>query len=124
VPLDELGPPISDEALVRLDLPEVVYGDGELGATVLYIDRYGNTALNLTRDDLERANVQPGTRIELDVGGERYFAVAARTFADARAGDIVLFEDSYRNVAVAINQGSAAQMLGLTANQELVLRVP
>jgi S-adenosylmethionine hydrolase len=124
VPLDELGPPISDEALVRLDLPEVVYGDGELGATVLYVDRYGNTALNLTRDDLERANVQPGTRIELDVGGERYFAVAARTFADARAGDIVLFEDSYRNVAVAINQGSAAQMLGLTANQELVLRIP
>ena len=41
----------------------------------------------------------------------RYYAVAARTFADARAGDIILFEDSYRNMSVAISNGNAAAML-------------
>ena len=53
-------------------------------ATTLYVDSFGNIALNLTRDDLERVGVVPGTRVELELSGERYYAVAARTFADAR----------------------------------------
>jgi len=123
VPLAELGPPLAPDALVRLDLPTPSVGDGAISSTVLYVDRYGNTALNLTRDHLDQADVQPGKRVELEVGGERYYAVAARTFADARIGDIVLYEDSYRNVAVAINNGSAADMLGMRAGHEVVLRV-
>ena len=123
VPLAELGPPLAPDALVRLDLPTPSVGDGAISSTVLYVDRYGNTALNLTRDHLDEADVQPGKRVELEVGGERYYAVAARTFADARIGDIVLYEDSYRNVAVAINNGSAAEMLGMRAGHEVVLRV-
>ena len=43
------------EALVRLDLPEPVSQDGVLLATLLYIDSFGNIALNLTRDDVERS---------------------------------------------------------------------
>ncbi len=124
VPLGELGPPLAPDAVVRLDLPQPHFGDGEIRATVLYVDRYGNTALNLTRDHLEQAGVQPGTRVELGVGGERYFAVAARAFADARHGDIVVYEDSYRNVAIAINKGSAAAMLGMAPSQDVVLRIP
>jgi hypothetical protein len=124
VPLAELGPPLALETLVRIDLPAPAFVDGELHATVLYVDRYGNTQLNLTRRHLEQAGVQPGSRVELEVDGERYFAVVARTFADARSGDIVLYEDSYRNVAIAINKGDAAAMLGLTAEQPVILRIP
>ena len=64
--------------------------------------------LNLDRGDLERADVVPGTRLELELGGERYYATAARTFGDARPGEIVLFEDAYKNVAVAIAELAAA----------------
>jgi S-adenosylmethionine hydrolase len=45
----------------------------------------------------------------------------ARTFADARAGDVILYEDSYRNVSVAISRGSAARMLHASPGQ--VIRV-
>ena len=68
---------------------------------MLYVDSFGNIALNLTRDDIERIGVVPGTRVELDVFGQRYYAVAARTFADAGPGDVILYEDSYRNMSVA-----------------------
>ena len=37
--------------------------------------------------------------------------MAARTFADARAGDVILYEDSYRNMSVAITGGNAAALL-------------
>src|SRR5215218_9093472 len=119
----ELGPPLARDALVRLDLPEPTIDGGRADATVLYVDRFGNMQLNLTRQHLERVGVVPGTRLEIAVGGERYFATAARTFGDARPGEIVLYEDSYRNVAVAINRGSAAQMFAADAGQPVELRV-
>ncbi len=119
----ELGPPLSLDALVRLDLPEPEFDDGVVRATVLYVDRFGNMQLNLDRGDLERADVVPGTRLELELGGERYYATAARTFGDARPGEIVLFEDAYKNVAVAINRGSAAEMFSARAGQPLVLHL-
>ena len=50
----------------------------------------------------------PGVTVELELALDRYYATAARTFADARAGDIILYEDSYGNIAIAISGGSAA----------------
>jgi S-adenosylmethionine hydrolase len=122
VPLAELGPPIDPEALVPLDLPEPRFGEGVVEATALYVDSFGNIALNVTRDDVERIGIVPGTRVELDLADDRYFAVAARTFADARAGDVILYEDSYRNMSVAISNGNAAALLRTKAGDVLRIR--
>jgi S-adenosyl-L-methionine hydrolase (adenosine-forming) len=123
VPLAELGPPIDPDALVRLEIPEPEIGQARMRATVLAVDRFGNAALNLTREHLDRAAVVPGMRVELTARGERYFAVAARTFGDTRAGDLILYEDSYRNVAVAVARGSAAELLRIDEGSELVISV-
>ena len=113
VGIEQLGPPVDPEALVRLAVPEPQLVDARIEAIVLDVDRFGNVALNLTRDHLEQAGVRPGTRVELEHDGERFYAVTARTFGDAGRGDIVLYEDSYRNIAVAINRGNAAETLGV-----------
>jgi S-adenosylmethionine hydrolase len=123
VAIDELGPPIDLEELVRLDLPEPEIGQSRIRATVLAVDRFGNIALNLLREHLERADVVPGTRVELTSRGSRYFAVAARTFGDALPGELILYEDSYRNVAVAVSRGSAASVLGVDEGSELLIQV-
>jgi S-adenosylmethionine hydrolase len=119
IPLEELGPPIDPDALIGLDLPEPVLSDGAAVATLLYVDSFGNIALNLTRDDVERIGIVSGTRVELELAGERYYAVMARTFADARPGDVILYEDSYRNMSVAISRGSAARMLHASPGQTI-----
>ena len=117
VALAELGPAVDPEALVRLDLPVAELGHGRIAATVLYVDSFGNVALNLTREQIQEVGIVPGTQVELDLGGDRYYAVAARTFADARAGDLILYEDSYGNVAIAVSGGNAAEMLHAAAGQ-------
>jgi S-adenosyl-L-methionine hydrolase (adenosine-forming) len=123
VELGELGPPIDPEELVRLDVPAPEVGQARIRATALAVDRFGNVALNLTRDHLERADVVPGTRVELTCRGVRFFAVAARTFGDATAGELILYEDSYRNIAVAVSRGSAADVLGVEEGSELLIQV-
>ena len=119
VPLSELGPPIDPDALARLDIPQPDVGSTRVHSTVISIDRFGNIGLNLDRSHLDEAGVVPGTRVELQAGSERYYAVAARTFADARPGDIILYEDAYRNVAIAISGGNAAEMFGAREGQDI-----
>jgi hypothetical protein len=119
VAVEELGPPVDPEGLVRLDVPELVIGDGSIVATLLYVDSFGNIALNLTRDDVEGLGIVSGTRVELELAGERYYALMARTFADARPGDVILYEDSYKNMSLAISRGNASRMLHASPGQEI-----
>jgi S-adenosyl-L-methionine hydrolase (adenosine-forming) len=121
VELRELGPVLDPATLARLELPVAQIGTARIRASALYIDRFGNIQLNLTSKDLEKVGILPGTKVEVEVRFERYFAVAARTFAEVRTGDIVLYEDSYRNIALAINQGNAARMFSLRVGQEVRL---
>lgn len=125
VAIDELGPPLDPDALVHLDLPEPTIDQvaATAAATMLYADSFGNVALNLTREHLEEIGCVPGSRIELELGGERYFATATRTFGDARQGDVILYEDSYRNMSIAINRGSAAELLHANPGRKVSIRV-
>ena len=118
----EFGPAVDPATLVRLDLPRPEIGASRINATVLDVDRFGNIQLNLTRDDLTRAAIEQGVRVEVEIGLERYYAVAARTFADARSGDILLYEDAYGNVAVAINGGNAGEMFAAARGQDVRIR--
>src|SRR5581483_1074450 len=102
----EFGDAIASDALVRLELPVPEVGEASIRATVLYIDRFGNVQLNLSRSDFERD-----------------YARAARTFAEARAGDIILYEDAYENIALAITDGNAAEMFTVKPGEQILLRV-
>jgi S-adenosylmethionine hydrolase len=109
VAIEDLGPAIEPDSLVQLDVPQPEVTKRRIRACCLYVDRFGNMQLNLTREHLEQLGIEPGTRVELELGSERYYAVAARTYADARPGEIILYEDAYQNIAVAISGGSAAE---------------
>src|SRR6185437_236774 len=57
VPLGELGPPIDPDGLVRLDPPQPELGQSRIRASVLGVDRFGNIALNLTREHLDAMGI-------------------------------------------------------------------
>ena len=47
--------------------------------------------------------------------------VVGRTFADAPPGGLVIYEDSAGEVAIAVNGGSASDLLGVRTGDELRL---
>jgi S-adenosyl-L-methionine hydrolase (adenosine-forming) len=124
LPLAELGPPVDPEALVRLEVPQPEVADGRIRANCLYVDRFGNMQLNLGRAQLEAVGIVPGRRVRLTVGGARDEAIAVRTFADAERGELVLYEDSYRRVSLAVSRGNAAERLGVEAGASIEIEVP
>ena len=121
VELSDLGQSLDPQQLRRLEVPEPQVGSSRIRATALYVDRFGNIQLNLTSGDLEQVGIVPGAKVELEVRFERYFAIAARTFTEVRPGDVVVYEDAYRAIALAINQGDAAHMLSARVGEEVLL---
>jgi hypothetical protein len=124
VPLEELGPVADAEGLVALELPVARVEQRKIQATVLAVDRYGNIRLNLDVGDLARAEIEQGDTVEVEVDGRHYTALTARTFVDVGLGQIVLYEDSARSVALAVNHGSAARSLGVVTGQGVTLVRP
>ena len=47
-------------SLIRLELPQPEISERRIRATCLYVDRFGNMQLNLTRADLDQCGVEPG----------------------------------------------------------------
>ena len=104
-PLAGAGPAVPPERLVRLPDPVASAGPGWLEAEVLTVDRFGNVQL------AAQATALAGLGAAVTVGGVP--AVRGGTFADAPAGGLVVLADSTDRVAVAVNGGRAAVVLGV-----------
>jgi S-adenosylmethionine hydrolase len=123
VSVDELGPALEASTLVRVGVPEPELGRSQISATVLAIDRFGNVATNVRSSDLEALEISVGDRVEIRLALDRYFATVAGTFADAAPGELILYEDSYGLVTLAISRGNAARLTGVTPGDELRVAV-
>ena len=119
VAIEELGPRLDPATLVRLNVPEPRLGRSQVSATVLAVDRFGNVATNMRRADLEPLEAAVGDRVEIRLILDRYYAVVARTFADAAPGELILYEDSYGLITLAISRGDAARLTGVSPGDEL-----
>jgi S-adenosylmethionine hydrolase len=54
-------------------------------------------------------------------GGRRHRATFARTFADVHPGGLLLYKDGLGMLALAVNRGSAAELLGAARHDELLV---
>jgi S-adenosylmethionine hydrolase len=123
-PLAEAGPPLEPAELVSLDVPAAQAQDGTLVATVTGTDGFGNVALAAAHPDLVAAGLAIGDPVAARAGNRRARGVVARTFADVGLGDLILYEDAGGTLAVAVNGGDAAGLLGVRAGDELRLERP
>lgn len=120
IPIAEAGQPCDPSTLVGLELPRPRFEDGALVATVVYVDAFGNAQLNVEHGDLAEAGLRLGRSAELDAGGgEPHGAHFVRTFADVEPGELLIYEDGYRRLAVAVSRGDAAALLSLAVDDEL-----
>jgi hypothetical protein len=119
VPMESIGPPIDPASLENLDWPKPTIGEGELGASVVYVDTFGNVKLSGVTADLLAAAPDLEFGDLVSVGGDAEAETGrdvpwVRTFGDVRERELLLYEDSYGRLCIAQNQGNAAHELNLT----------
>ncbi len=121
-PLEDAGEPLDPDALTVVELPRPQVEEGRVVAHALSTDRFGNIALDVRHEDLAGTGLALGKAVELEAGGVRLFASFATTFADVGEGDVLVYEDAYRTLAIAVNRGDAAAQLGVGMDDEIVLK--
>jgi S-adenosylmethionine hydrolase len=120
-PLAEAGPPLEPAELVMPEPTRPRLEDGALVAHVVGTDTYGNATLDATHADLLDRGLRLGDPFAVRAGARRVRGTVARTFADVRTGGLLLYEDSGGSLALAVNGGDAAALLGLRAGHEVRL---
>jgi S-adenosylmethionine hydrolase len=118
LPFPSVGPLIDVPSLVDLVLPAPVARDGGLESVIVFIDPFGNVRLAGGREDLERlvGPLQTGRPLRLTLKAtDRVIDLTwAATFGEVPPGTAIVYDDAETSgLAIAVNQGSAAESFAL-----------
>jgi S-adenosylmethionine hydrolase len=117
VPVAQTGPEVDAGSLVPLAFPDPVARRGAIGTSVLFVDAFGNCRLAGQPADLAalRGRLETGDRFRVRVGdGPAVEMPWHATFGDVPVGEPLLYDDAdYAGLAIGVNQGSAAERIGL-----------
>ncbi|MGD2144529.1 MAG: SAM-dependent chlorinase/fluorinase [Anaerolineae bacterium] len=134
VPIDQLGPEVSDA--VTLPLPILEVESDAISGEVLHADRFGNVITSIGRllwkDDglllvpAFREGVAERVRFDsrkalVTVAGQELRGLR-RTYADVMPGDLLALVGSEGHAEIAVREGSAAERLGLQPGDRVELR--
>jgi S-adenosylmethionine hydrolase len=117
----DAGEAVAIDELEVLELPSPRLEDGAAVAHALLVDGYGNASLDLAHEHLMTLGLTLGTRVEVSSGARSVDATVVQTFADVPPGEMLVYEDAWGAIALAVNRGDAAAALGLARDAEVGL---
>jgi S-adenosylmethionine hydrolase len=121
--LADAGEQLDPGQIERLEVTEpAIDADGSVVAHVVHVDRFGNAALDLREATLPDTGLRLGHRLVAEVRGDAHDTVFSLTFTDVAVGELIVYRNSYGEIGLAINRGSAAETLRLHAGDEVALR--
>ena len=119
--LADAGEPLEASDLTAIELPEPRIEGGAAHAHALAADAFGNVALNLRHEHLLELGLVIGAPVVVRAGHVERRATFVQTFADVPPGELLVYEDAWAAVALALNRGDAAAELGLSPDDELTI---
>jgi S-adenosylmethionine hydrolase len=116
----KVGPEMPVASLVRLKLKAARLDDHGVTAEVIATDGpFGNLVTNLDGDDFLKLGYQRGQEVPVKIGDKEMQIKFVRTFSDVALGQPLLYIDSRGHFALAVNQGSFAEVYGVKPPTEL-----
>jgi S-adenosyl-L-methionine hydrolase (adenosine-forming) len=115
----DAGEAVAIDELEAIELPEPRMVADVAVAHALLIDGYGNVSLDLRHEHMLALDLTIGARVEVASGGRSAAATVVQTFADVAAGELLVYEDAWGAVALAVNRGDAAATLGIERDAEV-----
>jgi S-adenosylmethionine hydrolase len=119
----DAGDAVAIEELEVLELPTPRLEAGAAVAHALLVDGYGNVSLDLGHEHMLSLGLTIGARARVSCGGRSIPATVVQTFADVQPGDLLVYEDAWGAVALAVNRGDAAVALGVARDEEVRLEL-
>jgi S-adenosylmethionine hydrolase len=122
--IEQVGTPIDVDELELIAMRQPTVDDDHVHGEVVTVDHFGNLTLNLQRAHLETAGITLGDTVELRCSGKARTVPFLVTYGEADRGALVVCEDAFSTVTVAVNQGSAAADLRARRGDPVVIARP
>ena len=130
--LDDVGTRIETDSLMPGVIPIHREENGEVSCEVIWVDRFGNCQVNISRDDLENlwGDAPRRVRVTLPTSGGATGATGdaavrnlaiVESFADLGQGALGLVVDSSGLLCLAVERGSASAELGIGETDQVVI---
>jgi S-adenosylmethionine hydrolase len=120
----KVGPQMPVASLVRLELKAARLDDRGAAAEVIATDGpFGNLVTNLDAEDFLQLGYQRGQDVPVKLGDKEIEMKIkfVRTFSDVALGQPLLYIDSRGHFALAVNQGSFAEVYGVKPPEKLFI---
>ena len=120
--IDDIGPPVKN--LVRFPMPRLTISDDKLTGEIIKIDSFGNAITSISKSLLTRLGSKPTERTpdyEITVGNITLKCLN-RIYAESEIGEPLAIIGSTGMLEIAVNGGSAEQILGLKQGDTVAIR--
>jgi len=121
--LAELGREVPLEELNHFAIgqPRWLAAENNILASILHIDSFGNAVSNISNDFVDSLGLGHIPAVfSLILKGCRSVSLC-RTYGDVAPGELLLLFNSRGYLEIAVNQGNAAELLGIKSDDRLVL---
>ncbi len=118
-PIGQLGSPIAHPVLLPVSSPQMT--DEAVIGHVIWIDSFGNLVTNLSHEILEGLEGRNGVVIR---AGTAEIDHLNHSYAESAVGEALAIIDSFNRLEISINQGNAAQTLGLKRGDTITICMP
>lgn len=108
-PLEEIG--IAGVTIVERRPLQPLVEDDYIEGQIIYIDRFENVVVNVTREQFEAC--RKGRSFKIFVMRDDYISHISTTYADVPEGNKVAMFNTAGYLEIAINKGNAAGLFGL-----------
>ena len=114
--IDKLGGPVAEP--VQLPIPKPQVTDKAIIGQVIWIDSFGNLVTNISHEILE--SLEGGSGVVIHAGSAKVNHLN-RSYAESAVGEALAIIGSFNRLEISINQGNAAQTLGLKRGDTITI---
>lgn len=114
--IDRLGNPVTHPVQLPVPRPEVT--DKAVIGQVIWIDSFGNLVTNVSHEILELLEGQDS--VVIHAGGAEIDRLN-RSYAESAVSEVLAIIGSFNRLEISINQGNAAQVLGLKRGDRIAI---
>ena len=122
IAIDELGPEVEQIKHLTRSVPHPLSAREILGH-VLYVDNFGNCISNISRSCFEELVSKSTTGSFKIAVRDREITRISSSYSDGRSDEPVVVIGSSGYLEIAVNQGSAAETVGLNEGMEIIIKV-
>lgn len=112
VRIDEFGPAIGPENLVKAPYEEAKVSKGLVEGRIIHVNHFGSACVNVRQRDFEKSGIKYKDNILIEVAGRKMKTKFLKTFGEVAKGGVVAFPDDYGRIEIAVNMGSFCKKSG------------